>query len=472
MYGLPSILGRLLNFLLVPIHTAAMARGEFGIVTDLYVWVAVLIVLLTYGMETAYFYHGSKSQSQDQVFATAQFSLLFTTAVFYFFFEWRLEAIAHLLRYEGHEWYLRLMVWILCLDVLAALPFARLRLNGKAVWFVAVKMSLIGVNILANLYFFWWMAPGTFALPFFEAGDLVGYVLLANGLASMTMLFLLLPQFKPLLLWRTFDGVLLRKMLLYGLPLMLAGLAGIANELADRQFLKYLLPEATSMDDLGIYGAIYKLSIFLVLFVQAYRYAAEPFFFRLDSETGDSRQMNARVLRYFTLVLGAVVIGLNAALPVIKHFIDEKFWAGLQAAPILFAANFVLGLNTHLSIWYKLANKTWFAGIVTGVGLLFTIGLNLWWIPQMGWMGAAWATFISYLVMAILNALLGRKYAPVPYAWKVLLTYFISSLLLGFFAWKVQALWGLWALLALLPYLMIVLLIERSTWQHILPQRK
>jgi O-antigen/teichoic acid export membrane protein len=288
----------------------------------------------------------------------------------------------------------------------------------------------------------------------------------------MTMLFLLLPQFKPLLLWRTFDGVLLRKMLLYGLPLMLAGLAGIANELADRQFLKYLLPEATSMDDLGIYGAIYKLSIFLVLFVQAYRYAAEPFFFRLDSETGDSRQMNARVLRYFTLVLGAVVIGLNAALPVIKHFIDEKFWAGLQAAPILIAANFVLGLNTHLSIWYKLANKTWFAGIVTGVGLLFTIGLNLWWIPQMGWMGAAWATFISYLVMAILNALLGRKYAPVPYAWKVLLTYFISSLLLGFFAWKVQALWGLWALLALLPYLMIVLLIERSTWQHILPQRK
>lgn len=449
-----------------------MARGEFGTVTDLYVWVAVLIVLLTYGMETAYFYHGSKSQSQDQVFATAQFSLLFTTAVFYFFFEWRLEAIAHLLRYEGHEWYLRLMVWILCLDVLAALPFARLRLNGKAVWFVTVKMSLIGVNILANLYFFWWMAPGTFALPFFEAGDLVGYVLLANGLASMTMLFLLLPQFKPLLLWRTFDGVLLRKMLLYGLPLMLAGLAGIANELADRQFLKYLLPEATSMDDLGIYGAIYKLSIFLVLFVQAYRYAAEPFFFRLDSETGDSRQMNARVLRYFTLVLGAVVIGLNAALPVIKHFIDEKFWAGLQAAPILFAANFVLGLNTHLSIWYKLANKTWFAGIVTGVGLLFTIGLNLWWIPQMGWMGAAWATFISYLVMAILNALLGRKYAPVPYAWKVLLTYFISSLLLGFFAWKVQALWGLWALLALLPYLMIVLLIERSTWQHILPQRK
>lgn len=449
-----------------------MARGEFGTVTDLYVWVAVLIVLLTYGMETAYFYHGSKSQSQDQVFATAQFSLLFTTAVFYFFFEWRLEAIAHLLRYEGHEWYLRLMVWILCLDVLAALPFARLRLNGKAVWFVTVKMSLIGVNILANLYFFWWMAPGSFAIPFFEAGDLVGYVLLANGLASMTMLFLLLPQFKPLLLWRTFDGVLLRKMLLYGLPLMLAGLAGIANELADRQFLKYLLPEATSMDDLGIYGAIYKLSIFLVLFVQAYRYAAEPFFFRLDSETGDSRQMNARVLRYFTLVLGAVVIGLNAALPVIKHFIDEKFWAGLQAAPILFAANFVLGLNTHLSIWYKLANKTWFAGIVTGVGLLFTIGLNLWWIPQMGWMGAAWATFISYLVMAILNALLGRKYAPVPYAWKVLLTYFISSLLLGFFAWKVQALWGLWALLALLPYLMIVLLIERSTWQHILPQRK
>lgn len=474
LYGLPSIVGRLLNFLLVPIHTAAMGRGEFGVVTDLYVWVAVLIVLLTYGMETSFFYFASKTDDSKRVFLTGMLSIVLTTLLFYGLFEFYSEDITAVLRYENHPHYLKVMVWILCIDVFAALPFARLRHQGKAVRFVVVKMSLFVVNIGLNLFLFLVLPhfpEWQFDFLGFTRGDFVGYVLIANLLASSTMILLLLPQLKPLLQWQLFDADLLRKMFIYGLPLMLAGLAGIANELADRQFLKYLLPRDRSMEELGIYGAVYKLSIFLVLFVQAYRYAAEPFFFKLKRTT-DSAALNARILQYFTLVLGLVVIGLNATLPILKTYIDEKFWVGLDAAPVLFAANFILGMNTHLSIWYKLSNKTWYAGVITGVGLIFTVALNILWIPSMGWMGAAWATLCSYFVMASLNAILGQRFAPMPYNWKVLMSYFISSLLLGFFAWKWQSEWGLWSLIFTLPYIALVAVLERTTWQRMLIRRK
>lgn len=441
-----------------------MSKSEFGVVTDLYVWVAVLIVLLTYGMETAFFFHAGKGES-DRVFRTGMLSLLLTTLLFYAFFEWQLESISLWMRYTDHPEYLRYMAWILCLDVLAALPFARLRLEGRAVRFVFVKMSLIAVNIATNLFFFLYVVPSQEDLQLWGLSltlPHVEYVLLANLFASSVMFILLFPQWRSVFRWGDWDKPLWRRMLVYGLPLMVAGLAGIANELADRQFLKYLLPQELAMAEVGVYGAIYKLSIFLVLFVQAYRYAAEPFFFRM--QVADQREMNARVLRYYTLMLGAVVIALNAGIPVIKHFIDEKFWTGLYIAPVLFAANFILGLNTHLGIWYKLADRTSFALLITFAGLLVTIALNFWLIPHMGILGSAWATLASYTCMAVLNAFLGRKYAPMPYAWKVLLSYFFSSLLLGFFAWRVQADWGLWSVLCILPYGLLAVILERESW--------
>lgn len=451
-----------------------MSKEQFGMVTDLYVWVAVLIVILTYGMETSFFYHASRSDKMDNAFRTAVLSLLITTGIFYGLFELNIETIARLMRYESTPHYLRIMVWILCLDVLAALPFARLRLQGRAVKFVSVKFSLIIVNVVLNLLLFkakeWFNLDLDF-LPNWLQGDLVGYVLVVNLIASSTMLLLLLGQFKPLLSLSGFDNALWRKMIVYGLPLMLAGLAGIANELADRQFLKYLLPAEGSLDEVGIYGAVYKLSIFIMLFVQAYRYAAEPFFFRLGLEK-NGKDMNSKVLRYYTIFLGGMLIALNASLPLIKGFIDEKFWVGLSAAPVLFAANFVLGLNAHLSIWYKLENKTWYAGIITGAGLVVTITLNLWLVPNWGWMGAAWATLASYSVMASLNGFFSSTRAGISYNWKVFFLYFFSSLLLGFFAWKWQEHHGLWSILLVAPYLMLVLLLEQSTWREWLKLRK
>ena len=275
------------------------------------------------------------------------------------------------------------------------------------------------------------------------------------------MLIMLLPEWKIKGGWKS-DSALLKKMIGYGFPLMLAGLAGIANELADRQFLKYLLPEETSLEELGVYGAVYKLSIFLMLFVQAYRYAMEPFFFRLKSSS-DSGKTNAQVLRLFTAILGLVLIFLNAAMPVLKGFIDEKFWVGLSIAPLLFAANYILGINTHLSIWYKLSGRTYFALIITLAGLLVTVGLNIWLIPTYGIMASAIATLCSYACSMSLNLYLGNRYAPLPYEWKHLSIYFFGSLLLGFFAWKMQETMGLWALITLIPYLFTLYVFEKKS---------
>ena len=468
LYGLPSILGRLLNFLLVPLHTAAMTQQQFGVVTDLYVWVAVCIVLLTYGMETAFFYHGAAPERTDAVFRTALSSLIISTLLFYGLFEWNIGSVGSALRYEGQLGYLRCMVWILCLDVLAALPFARLRLSGKAAHFAAIKFALIGTNILLNLLLFD-AVPGIEGarnfLPIAFQKDPVAYVLAANLCASGVMTLLLLPQWRLLFgRWR-WDRDQWIRLMSYGLPLMLAGLAGIANELADRQFIKYLLPEHQAMADLGVYGAVYKLSILLMLFVQAYRYAAEPFFFRMNA-AGDGKEMNAQILLYYSLFLGGLFIALNAALPWAQHFIDEKFWIGLSAAPVLFAANYVLGLNAHLSIWYKLENKTWYAGVVTGTGLLVTVALNLWLIPKMGWMGAAWATLCAYSAMALLNAVLGTTIARIPYDWPRLAGYFTSAIALGAAAWWWQLQHGMSALIFVLPYLLIILIFERKNWQE------
>ena len=466
IYGLPSILGRLLNFLLVPLHTSAMTRGEFGIITDLYSQIAVLIVLLTYGMETSFFNYASESKSASKAFGAGMRALVFTTLCFYLLFEIFRSPISEILRYEDHPEYLRMMFLVLCMDVLSALPFAKLRYEERAIRFVIVKMSLIGVFILINVFFFLVVPHWPIFFDYWPAlqkVDRVSAVLISNVVASSVMLIMLLPEWRIKGGWKK-DSPLLKKMIGYGIPLMLAGLAGIANELADRQFLKYLLPEETSLEQLGVYGAVYKLSIFLMLFVQAYRYAMEPFFFRLKSESS-SGETNAQVLRLFTAILGLALIFLNAAMPVLKGFIDEKFWIGLSIAPLLFAANYILGINTHLSIWYKLAGRTYFALVITLTGLVVTVGLNIWLIPKYGIMASAIATLCSYACSMGLNLYLGNKYAPLPYQWKHLSIYFFGSLLLGFFAWKMQEKMGLWALAALVPYLIVLYLLEQKSIQ-------
>ncbi|NVK28131.1 MAG: oligosaccharide flippase family protein [Flavobacteriia bacterium] len=444
LYGLSSILGRVLNFILVPLHTSYMTKAEYGVNADLYSILAFLMVFLTYGFETGFFRFTEKYKAKsDIVFATATRSILVSTVFFVggvFLFG---DSILKAMRYADHPEFLFLLVGIISADVIAAVPLAKLRSDRRAKRFVRNRLTVIAINILMNLFFFMLLpelAKGTgstaeWATELMDVDNLVVYVLLSNIIANAAMLLDLSP-----IIWKIrkgFDWQIWREMFKFSFPLMLAGLAGVANEMIDRQFIKYLLPKDEAEAQLGIYSAIYKLSIALVLFNQAFRYAAEPLFFS-EGAKGTDRKLFAQILRAFTIVMcfGLVTV-LAFADPLKELFIrDEAFWVGIDVLPILLLANVILGLHTNISIWYKLADRTSFGMVITGIGLVFTIGLNVYLIPKIGIMGAAWATLASYTAMATASYLFGQKYYPIPYPIGTILFYLFISSVLGYLAFE------------------------------------
>ncbi len=437
LYGLSSILGKVLNFMLVPLHTAVLSQAAFGINTDFYVLIAFLIVLLTYGMETSFFRFTEKhDQEKDAVYSTALISILASTGVFMLLAVAFFKPLASALKYEANPRYIVLLLIILAMDAIAAIPFARLRAQNRATRFVTVKLALIFGNIFFNLLFF---APALInarlpidVVPYWFGSDLgVGYIFIANLLASSIMLIMLVPEMIKVP-WE-FNPLLWKGMLIFGMPLMISGLAGVANEMLDRQLLKYLLPEDTWQAQVGIYGAVYKISIFLVLFNQAFRYAAEPFFFSSNKQE-KAKETFAVVMNYFVIVMAMGYVFIMAYLDVFQFFIDEKFWEGLYIVPVLLMANVFLGINTNLSFWYKLSDKTNYAIIITGVGLVLTLVFNIWLIPIMGYAGAACATLISYAGMMVLSFVLGQRYYPIPYDTKSIVTVLILAFGLGYLA--------------------------------------
>jgi O-antigen/teichoic acid export membrane protein len=421
IYGLSSIIGRLINFVLVPIHTAALSKAEFGINTVFYSSIGFLIVIFTYGMETAFFRYVEKySDRQNQVYSTIMTSILGTTTlalVITFLFH---STLVQWLKYEDYPEFLTYLILIVALDAISAIPMARLRQQKRAIRFVSIRLILIGLTVIFNLFFFYYCdyaiannyLGDEWISTWFESDFKVQYIFISNLIASAVMLLFLLPEFRSVRLH--FDPELWKKLIAFGIPLMIGGLAGVANELLDRQLLNYLLPPETALDQAGVYGAVYKLSIFLVLFNQAFRYAAEPFFFSTQKDD-NAKETYAIVMRYFVVVMVIGFVFVWSFIDIFKYFIDEKFWEGLFVLPILLLANVMLGINLNLSIWYKLIDKTYFGILVTGVGFVFTVGLNLYLIPKMGYEGAAWATLISYTAMALTSYFLGQKFYPVPY---------------------------------------------------------
>lgn len=442
LYGLSSILGRVLNFILVPIHTEFMTKEEYGVNADLYSIIAFLMVILTYGFETAFFRFSEKYKSKaNLVYATATRSIIITTLLFLGLVFLVQDPILAAMRYTDHPEFLWMVLGIISADVIAAVPLAKLRSERRAKRFVRNRLLVIFVNIALNLVFFLLLprlenvggTVGSLATQLLAVDNLVIYVLLANIVSNVFMLLDLSP-----ILWKIrkgFDSKIWKEMLRFSLPLMLAGLAGVANEMIDRQFIKYLLPAEESEAQLGIYSAIYKLSIALVLFNQAFRYAAEPLFFS-EGEKGTDRRVFAQILRAFTIVMcfGLVTV-LAFADPLKELFIrDSEFWVGMEILPILLFANVFLGLNTNISIWYKLSDQTSYGILVTGIGLFFTISLNLYLIPKIGIMGAAYATLVSYAAMAISSYLFGQRHYPIPYPVRTILFYLLISAVLGYLA--------------------------------------
>ncbi|MFO7998083.1 MAG: polysaccharide biosynthesis C-terminal domain-containing protein [Bacteroidales bacterium] len=439
VYGLSSIIGRLLNYLLVPLYTNIFLTSQYGVVTIMYSYVAFLIVILTYGMETAFFrFSEARPGEREKVFSTTLLSVLSTSILFIILTAVFRHSISSALRFPDHPEYILWFGLILGMDALGSIPFARLRSENKPLKFAGIKLFNIGINIGLNLFFLlacpWLLENGSASLQGFvsriyDPAIGVGYVFISNLIASAFTLLLLLPT-----MFRTrlaFSSSTWRQMLVYGLPLLVAGLAGVINESLDKLLLRYLLPADTAMSEVGIYGACYKISIMMTIFIQAFRFAAEPFFFSQSSEK-NAREVYARVMKFFVVACLLIFLGIMLFMDIVQHFVGEAYREGLGVVPILLVANLFLGIYFNLSIWYKLTGQTRFGAWFAVAGAVITIGLNIWWIPLIGYYGSAWATLVCYFSMALMSFGFGQKHFRVPYQTKKILLFIAAALAVYF----------------------------------------
>ena len=426
VYGLSQIVGRFVNYLLVPLHTALFDTADFGINTLMYSYVTFFNVLLTYGMETAFFRFSQKQDNPAQVYSTALTSLISSSLFFGLLFGVFSPQIASVINVPEHPEYVIYFTAIIALDAISAVPFAYLRQQNKALKFAIVKNINIFTNILLNLYFLllcpYFQNEHGMLLPLYNGTINIGYIFLANLIASIVTIPLL---WKEIFAIRnaSFNKTLWREMLVYGLPLMVVGFAGMINETLDRIIISYVYTDVQEgLRATGIYGANYKLSILMSLFIQAFRYAAEPFFFN-HAKQNDKRHIYATVMNYFTLVCLALFLTVSLYIDVFKHFINNRYWEGLHVVPVLLIANMFLGMYYNFSIWYKLSDNTNKGAIISTIGAVITILANIILVPLLGYTGSAWATLICYTSMAIICYTVGVKHYPIPYQIGRLLAY-------------------------------------------------
>lgn len=444
IYGISSILGRLVNWvILTPYLTRAFSTGEYGIVNELYTYIALLLVFFTYRLETAFFRFGRQVEDRQRAFTTASLSILGSSLPFLLILVALSPAIAAWLEYPDQVGYVVLFSVIVALDALASIPFARLRLDGRPILFAAIKLSSIFLNMLL-LFLFLEVAPWlqqthwAHLVGWYEPSSRIAYVFWANLLASAATLLCLLPLYFKLRpqhaeVW--FDGALWRKMMAYGLPLILAGLAGVVNQLIGVPLLKaWASPDLKhNLSVAGIYAASAKLAILMNLFIQAFNYAAEPFFFRYSAQN-DSKAIFAQVAQAFALVGCLAFLGIVFYMDLIQYFLGKDFRGGLGVLPILLIANFFLGLYFNFAMSFKLTDQTPVGGYIALGGMIITLALNWWLIPWVGYYGPAWASLACYGFMALASYWMGRKIMPVQYPlkkmarylWLALATYAIS----------------------------------------------
>lgn len=425
IYGVSSIIGRVMTFLLTPLYTRVFAQGEYGVVTELYALVAFLIVFLTYGMETAFFRFGSRAKSEDErnrIFSTAFIAILITSSLFIALILLNLKGIANTLGYSGHPEYIAYFTWIVALDAMATIPFARLRLRNKPIVFAGVNLASIAVNIGLNLFLILYcpkafVDPDAFGHSFitswYNPAFGIGYIFVANLASSAVKFLLLTPWMRGIV--NGFHMRIIRQLLPYALPLLLLGLAGIINETFDRLFFTKLsgLPPDIAEEQLGIYGACYKVAMLLSIGIQAYRFAAEPFIFSLTNKDRDKAQSD--IMKYYFIVASFITLTLLCFLDLAVRLIGENFRSGMDVIPILLIAYVCFGAVFNLSFWYKLNDKTVYGMLIAIVGAAVTIVMNFMLVPKIGFYGSAWATLGAYVAMLIMSYYLGNKKYPVNY---------------------------------------------------------
>ena len=429
IYGIPSILGRILGYLLVPLYTRVFSPGEYGTVNVFYAYASFLMVILTYGMETAFFRFNEQETNKEKVFSTGMISLLVTSVLFLVVISVFAQPLASLIDYAAHSEYIIWFGWILAFDAVSSIPFAKLRAQNRARRFAAIKIAGITINIALNLVLIL-LCPyllkhndieiiTRFVNIIYRSDWGIEYIFISNLIASGVVLVLLIPEIGSVK-WKV-DPVFWRKMFIYAFPLLFAGMAGIVNETFDRLLLRYLLPENVASYQVGIYAACYKISILMTIFIQAYRYAAEPFFFAQSKEK-NAKVLYARIMDYFIIIVSLIFLITMLFLDdFILYFIGKEYWSGRSVIPVLMLANLFLGVYYNLSIWYKLTGKTIWGAWLSAIGAIITLILNFWWIPLSsdhmiyGYYGSAWATFICYFSMMVISYIAGQKYFPVKY---------------------------------------------------------
>lgn len=437
IYGLPTIVGRLLNYFLVPLYTSIFTNpAEYGVVSELYAWVAFLLVLLTFGMETAFFKYFNDKEDKDSVFRNSFLTVIGMNGVFLLILLFFNQSIANAMLYSDHPEYIILLGIIVSIDAISALPMAKLRSEKKAKKFSIIHFTAIIVNIGLNLILL------TFVFDPDHPEEGILFILISNLLSSLVKPIGTYKDFLQIEL--KFNVELAKEMLKYSLPLVIAGLAGIVNETIDRAMLKHVLYSRGGLTlneseaQLGIYSACYKLAMIVTIFLQAYRYAAEPFFFSQE-RNANKNKLYVKIMNYFIAAVCVVFLGVALNIDIFKHFIrNEAYWVGLEVVPILLIANVFLGIYFNQSIWYKLSGQTKFGAYIAIGGASLTILINLLFIPLYGFWASAWATLIVYAAQMIASYLLGQRYYPIPYNLRKFVLYFGLALLLYLVAYFID----------------------------------
>ena len=480
IYGLSSIIGRFLNYLLVPLYTYKInaATGDYGLVTEMYSYTALLLVMLTFGMETTFFYFANKYRDRaDKVFSTAIIAVGSVAAIFVLLVFGFINPIAEGIGYTAHPEFITMMSIVVAFDAFQAILFALLRYQGRPWKFAFLKLLFIFCNIGLNLFVFL-LAPSLAIshpsiMGWYDPGYMVGYIFVVNLICTTGITLFFIPELRKLRFGVDFK--LLREMLRYTWPLLLFGIAGILNQVADKICFRHIIGGEEGKIQLGIYGACVKIAMIMAMITQAFRYAYEPFVFGGGKDRG-SKESQAQVMKYFVMFALLAFLAVMSYLDIFKYIISPTYWEGLKVVPIVMMAEIFMSIYFNLSFWYKLIEQTWWGAIFSAIGCVVLLAINFIFVPKYGYMACAWGGFAGYGVCMVLSYLVGHKKSPVPYKLGTLFGYF--ALALGLYAASVwlkpeQLGWEL-ALntLLLLVYVGVVLYNERSLTKSVLRKLK
>lgn len=474
IYGLATVLPRMLSFLLVRLHTdesVLKSVADYGDVSLIYSYFVLFNVILAYGMETAFFRFFHKEDNKAKVVGTSSISLIVSSVLFFVLALAFQNQIANVIDIKAE--YINLVIWILLLDALVIIPFAWLRANAKPIKYAFIKILNVAINLGLNLFLLLWLkdlaTESSLLSSIYRPNFEINYIFIANLVASAVTLLIMLPFYFKITY--TFNTNLWKQMIRYAFPVLIAGVAFSINETFDRILLDKLLPENIAKTEIGMYSACYKLGMFMTLFVTAYKLGVEPFFFS-HANTENPKKNYAKVLEYFVIFGSVILLGVVVFADVLKVILigDEAYWQAMLIVPIILLANLCLGIYHNLSVWYKITDRTKFGAYISVFGAFLTLLLNIWLIPKISYIGSALATLAAYASMMMISYYFGKKYYPIPYNLKKISVYLLLSIGLSaitFYGFRGNYVVGISALIV---FLGLVFQLEKNDLRKLLKQ--